>query len=379
MMADTFVVIAGGGTAGHVIPGLAIAEELVAQGVSRDRVHYVGSARGVETRLVPEAGFELTVLPGRGIQRRFTVENVRSVLGLVAAVIIGVRLVGRLRPAVIVGLGGYASVPCVIGAVLWRVPIVVAEQNAVPGLANRLAARFARASAVSFVGTDLASATWTGNPVRSEVAALAEPDPQRRASARSRLGLPEDRTVLAVFGGSLGSRRINEATADAVAVWSDRSDLAIRHVSGSREHSETLDRVGRRHDAALVYQLIEFEDDMPSVYAAADLVVCRAGASSVAELAVAGVPSVLVPLPWATGDHQNANARALVDAGAAVLVPDADFDADRLVAEVGSLLDDPSRRERMAAAANEFGRPDAAAAVVDLVFAHALRPVAEVP
>ena len=170
-MADTYAVIAGGGTAGHVIPGLAIAEELVAQGVDRDAVHYVGSARGIETRLVPEAGFPLTVLPGRGIQRRLALENVRSVFGLIAAVITGIRLVRRLRPAVVVGLGGYASVPCVIGAVLWRVPIVVAEQNAVPGAANRLAGRFAKACAVSFDGTDLPRATWTGNPAPSEVVA----------------------------------------------------------------------------------------------------------------------------------------------------------------------------------------------------------------
>ena len=373
-MADTYAVIAGGGTAGHVIPGLAIAEELVAQGVDRDAVHYVGSARGIETRLVPEAGLPLTVLPGRGIQRRLTLENVRSVFGLIAAVITGIRLVRRLRPAVVVGLGGYASVPCVIGAVLWRVPIVVAEQNAVPGAANRLAGRFAKACAVSFDGTDLPRATWTGNPVRPEVVALAAPDATRRADARRRLDVPEDRALLAVFGGSLGARRINEATADAASAWADRDDLAVRHVSGSREHADTLARIDLPDGATLVHQLVEYEDDMPTVYAAADLVVCRAGASSVAELAVAGLPAVLVPLPWATGDHQTANARGLVEVGAAVLVPDAELDADRLLAEVGSLLDDPDRRAAMAAAAEAFARPDAASAVVDLVFAHARRP-----
>ncbi|MEM9465855.1 MAG: undecaprenyldiphospho-muramoylpentapeptide beta-N-acetylglucosaminyltransferase [Actinomycetota bacterium] len=373
-MADTYAVVAGGGTAGHVIPGLAIAEELVRTGVPREHVHYVGSARGIETRLVPEAGFPLTVLPGRGIQRRLTLENLRSVFGLLRAIVTGVTLVRRLRPAVVVGLGGYASVPCVIGAVLWRVPIVVAEQNAVPGVANRLAGRFAKACAVSFDPTDLPRATWTGNPVRPEVVALAEHDPARRRAARDRLAVPEDRTLLAVFGGSLGARRINEATADAASRWVDRDDLAIHHVSGSREHADTAARTVVPDDAELAHRLVEYEDDMPSVYAAADLVVCRAGASSVAELAVAGLPAVVVPLPWATGDHQTANARALVDAGAAVLVPDAELDADRLVAEVGRLLDDPDRRAEMAAAAGRFARPDAAAAVVELVLAHARRP-----
>ncbi|MEM8705473.1 MAG: undecaprenyldiphospho-muramoylpentapeptide beta-N-acetylglucosaminyltransferase [Actinomycetota bacterium] len=373
-MGGAYAIIAGGGTAGHVVPGLAIADELVARGVPADDVHYVGSTRGIETRLVPEAGFPLTVLPGRGIQRRLTLENVRSVFGLLAAIVTGIRLVRRLRPAVVVGLGGYASVPCVIGAVLWRVPIVVAEQNAVPGAANRLAGRFAKACAISFPAVDLPEATWTGNPVRPEVRALAEPDPTRRASARTRLGVADDDTFFAVFGGSLGARRINHAAADAAPRWTSRADLTIRHVSGSRDHAEILDRLELPDDADFTHQLVEYEDDMPSVYAAADFVVCRAGASSVAELAVAGVPAVLVPLPGAPGDHQTANARALVDAGAAVLVPDDELDADRFAAEVDALLADPARRAAMADAAAEIARPDAAAAVVDLLDRHASRP-----
>lgn len=372
--AGAYAVVAGGGTAGHVVPGLAIAEELVRRGVPREQVHYVGSSRGIETRLVPDAGFPLTVLPGRGIQRRLTLANVGAILGLVSAVFTGIRLVRRLRPAVVVGLGGYASVPCVIGAVLWRVPIVVAEQNAVPGLANRLAGRFAKACAVSFDGTDLPRATWTGNPVRPEVVALAATGDADRQAARTRLGLPAGRAVLAVFGGSLGARRINDAVADAVSQWSGRADLAVRHVTGTRDHAEMLERVTLPADALLTHQLVAYEDDMPSVYAAADLVLCRAGASSVAELAVAGVPAVLVPLPGAPGDHQTANAAALVDAGAAVLVPDSELDGDCVVATVGRLLDEPGRLAEMARSAAHVARPDAAAAVVDLVDRHARYP-----
>ncbi|MEO0494365.1 MAG: undecaprenyldiphospho-muramoylpentapeptide beta-N-acetylglucosaminyltransferase [Actinomycetota bacterium] len=373
-MTRAHAIIAGGGTAGHVVPGLAIADELVARGVPRDQVHYVGSARGIETRLVPEAGFPLTVLPGRGIQRRLTIENVRSVVGLVSAILTGVRLVRRLRPAVVVGLGGYASVPCVIGAVLWRVPIVVAEQNAVPGAANRLAGRFAKACAVSFEGVDLPNATWTGNPVRPEVRVLAEPDPDRRSHARAALDVPAEHRFFAVFGGSLGARRINHAAADAAPRWANDATVAIRHVSGRRDRDEIADRLDLPPEAAFLHQLVEYEDDMPTVYAAADFVVCRAGASSVAELAVAGVPGVLVPLPGAPGDHQTANARALVDAGAAVLVADGDLDADRFANEVDALLRDPDRLAAMAAAASSVARPDAASAVVDLLDQHAARP-----
>lgn len=373
----TYAIIAGGGTAGHVVPGLAIAQELVARGVPTESVRYVGSSRGIETRLVPDAGFPLTVLPGRGIQRKLTLANIGAILGLMAAIIQGIVLVGRTRPAVVVGLGGYASVPCVIGAVLWRVPIVVAEQNAVPGAANRLAGRFAKACAVSFDGTDLPRAAWTGNPVRREVLAVADASDADRAAARERLGVDADRTLVAVFGGSLGARRINHAVADAVPAMGERASLAVRHVSGRRDHAELVERTAGHDSLAARYDLVEYEDDMPSVYAAADVVLCRAGASSVAELTVAGVPSILVPLPGAPGDHQTANARALVDGGAARLVRDGDLDAERARTEIEGLLDNPDRRAAMAMAARGLARPDAAAAVVDLVVVHARRPLPE--
>jgi len=376
-MTETYAVVAGGGTAGHVVPGLAIATELVERGLAPDQIHCVGSARGIETRLVPEAGFPLTVLPGRGVQRRLTRENIGAVFGLLAAIVAGVRLIRRLRPAVVVGLGGYASVPCVLGALVWRVPIVVAEQNAVPGAANRLAGRFAKACAVSFETTDLPRATWTGNPVRAEVLAVAHATTADRQAARERLGVDDDRTMLAVFGGSLGARRINEAVVAATADWTRRDDLAVRHVAGTRDHAQLAECLAGLDSGSLQHRLVEYEDDMPTVYAAADVVLCRAGASSVAELAVAGVPSILVPLPGAPGDHQTANARALLDAGAAVLVADAELDAARVRAEVDALAADPVRREAMRRAAQRLARPDAAIAVVDLVVHHARRPPAE--
>ncbi len=373
-MTRVHAIIAGGGTAGHVLPGLAIAAELIERGVDPEAIRYVGSARGIETRLVPEAGLTLTTLPGRGIQRRLTWANVGAVLGLLAAVLRGIWLVVRLRPAVVVGLGGYASVPCVFGAILCRVPIVVAEQNAVPGAANRLAGRFARACAVSFPGTDLPNSHWTGNPVRDEIRALSNPDPERRRAARQQLNVNDQQTLLVVFGGSLGARRINHAIADVQARWSNRGDLVIRHVSGTRDFDELSKRSVRTDDPLLTYELVAYEDDMPTVFAAADLILCRSGASSVAELAVAGLPSVLVPLPGAPGDHQTANARALVDAGAAVLVPDAELTGERAFDELDSLINDPARRTAMRQAATSVARPDAAHAVVDLMETYARRP-----
>ncbi len=368
--APTWALIAGGGTAGHTLPGIAIGHALVARGHAEATIHFVGSERGSETRLVPEAGFDLTALPGRGIQRRLTFENVAAVVGLVRAFGRALRLVRRRRPSVVVALGGYASVACALAAVLHRTPIVVAEQNAVPGAANRLVARFARVAAVSFPGTDLPRAVVTGNPVRPAI--LAVDRTRDGPDARRRLELPEDRVVVLAFGGSLGARRINRAVAGLAARWSDRTDLALRHVVGGRDWDDATARGEERAGpGGILYRPVRYEDDMPTALAAADLVVARAGATTVAELAVLGVPSVLVPLPIATADHQTANARALVDRGAARLVPDAELDVDRLEAELGPLVGDGGARAAMGEAAASLGRPDAADRVADLVVEHA--------
>jgi len=359
------VVLAGGGTAGHVLPGLAVARELLSRGYGPGDITFVGSERGIETRVVPEAGFELVALPGRGIQRRLTWANLGAALSLVAGIVQAVVLVGRLRPAVVVVLGGYAAVPATVGALLWRVPMVVMEQNARAGAANRLAGRFARAAAVAFPGTDLPRAVVTGNPVRPEVQAVHRATDRDRA--RAELGLPVDRTVVGVFSGSLGARRINEATLGAVQRWAHREDLAVRHVIGSRDWDALAPRLPCPPRPGLVYQPVRYEDHMERLLAAADLVVCRAGGTTVAELAQVGLPAVLVPLPIAPRDHQRANAEVLVRAGAAVVVADEDLDADRLVREVEPLVEDPERLAAMGRAAATLARPDAAARVADLV------------
>ncbi len=365
----TYALVAGGGTAGHVLPGLAVARALVARGHDPATIHFVGSERGLEASLVPAAGFGLTVLPGRGIQRRLTLQNVAAVLGLLKAVFMGIGLVRRRRPAVVLVLGGYASVACVIGAVLWRVPIVVAEQNARAGAANRLAGRFAKASAVPFAETDLPRKVVTGNPVRAEVLAIDRV--ADRAPAREALGIPLDRTVVAVVTGSLGARKVNQAVRAAVPSWADRSELAIRHVIGSRDFDAMAADAPELPDGGLLYQQVRYEDRMDLLLAAADLLVGRAGGTTVAELAEVGLPGLLVPLPIAPRDHQTANAAALVRAGAAILVPDDELDGDRVVRELQPLLDQPGRLVAMGDAARSLARPDAADRVADLVEANA--------
>ena len=366
--APTFAVVTGGGTAGHVLPALAIAEALVASGHERSTIHYAGAARGIEARLVPPSGFAMTLLPGRGIRRALTPANVAAIGGLVVAFVRAIALLGRLRPRVVIAVGGYASVAVALAAVLRRIPVVVAEQNAVPGAANRLVARFAKAAAVAFDGTPLPRAVVTGNPVRREIVVLGQA--ADRNAARAALGVGTGRRLVLVTGGSLGALRINLATIEAVGAWRERGDLAVHHVVGRRDW-DRISTMVPTDPGALAYRAVPYEDDMPTVLAAADLAVCRSGSGTCFELAAMGLPAVLVPSPFVTADQQTRNAEQLVRAGAAVVVPDADLDGDRLVAEVDRLLADDAARAAMSAAARGWARPDAAEAIAALAEEHA--------
>jgi UDP-N-acetylglucosamine--N-acetylmuramyl-(pentapeptide) pyrophosphoryl-undecaprenol N-acetylglucosamine transferase len=317
---------------------------------------------------VPPTGYPMTLLPGRGIQRRLTLENLAAIAGLVVAGARAVGLVRRLRPHVVVAVGGYASVAVGLAAVLWRIPLLVAEQNQAPGLANRLLARFAKAAAVSFPATPLPRAVVTGNPIRAEISAI-DPTRDRRAAKRA-LGVDEHRRLLLVVGGSLGALRINEAVLGALPAWSGRADLSVHHVVGRRDWP-TISARAPRVDGPLEHRSVEYEDDMPAALAAADLAVARSGSSTCFELAAAGLPAILVPSPSVTADQQTGNARHLVDAGAAVLVRDEDLDAARLVAEVDALIGDAVRLDAMATAARGWARPAAAADIAALAEAHA--------
>ena len=364
MSDETWAIIAGGGTAGHVVPGLAVARALVARGHPAETIHWVGGQRGTEGAMVAAAGFEATLLPGRGIQRRLTAENISAAWGLTRAGAEALALMRNRRPAVVLAMGGWASTSCALAASALRVPLVVAEQNAVPGASNRLAGRFAAACAVPFAGTPLPRAVVTGNPVRAEILSV-DRTPAGQAAARLALGLPEGRRVVAVFGGSLGALRLNNAVLGALDSWSGRDDLALRHAVGERDWS--LVTGVSRDTGALFWQPIRYDDQRELSLAAADLAVSRAGGNTVAELAAVGLPSVLVPLPGAPGDHQTANARQLAGAGAGVLVPDGELSASRFVSEVDGLLGDAARLEAMGEAARRVARRDAAEAVAALV------------
>jgi UDP-N-acetylglucosamine--N-acetylmuramyl-(pentapeptide) pyrophosphoryl-undecaprenol N-acetylglucosamine transferase len=355
--ARVFALLTGGGTGGHTYPAIAVAQELTRRGHT---VRFVGAKRGIEGRVVPAAGFEIDLLPGRGLQRRFTLQNVVAIGGACSAVVRAIAIVRRFRPRVVVGFGGYASFPCVLAARLLRVPVVVHEQDAAPGLANRLGVRLGACPAVSLPGTALPGATLTGNPVRAAFAHL-DREPARNPA------------LVAVFGGAQGARTINRAALGCYDAWRDRTDLAVHHVCGPR-HLEACTAelaAARRPGDALEYELAGYEERMDLLYARASLAVCRAGAGTIAELTAVGLPAVLVPLPGAPSDHQTRNAQTLERAGAAVMLRDGECDPARLDDVVSRLLGAPDRLEGMSRAARSLGRRDAAERLSDLVEEHA--------
>lgn len=348
------VLIAGGGTGGHLFPGLALAQE-VRRRDANSRILFVGTARGIETRAVPRAGFDLALLPVSGLRRKGLSGLVAGLLRLPWALVRALAVVRRFRPQVAVSVGGYAAGPAVLAARLLRVPCVVMEQNAVPGLTNRLLGRLARfvAAALPVQGFPAAKVRVLGNPVRAELHVV-------RTTAYN----PQEPLRLFVFGGSQGARALNDVMIAAAPLLARRENVPhIVHQTGAQD----LVRVSEAYAAAglSTAYVAPFIDAMDEAYANADLVVCRAGATTIAELTVCGRPSILVPYPHAVDDHQSANARALATHGAALHLPERELTAERLIAEIDALTRDVTRLRDMAARARAVGQPDAAARIVD--------------
>jgi UDP-N-acetylglucosamine--N-acetylmuramyl-(pentapeptide) pyrophosphoryl-undecaprenol N-acetylglucosamine transferase len=336
--------LAGGGTAGHTSPLLATADAL--RRLRDVDVIALGTARGLETSVVPAAGYPLELVPPVPLPRRPSLDLLRVPTRLRAAAVAAGEVLDRLRPDVVVGFGGYVCVPVYLAARRRRVPLVVHEGNALPGIANRLGARLTRHVATSFPGTPLGHATYTGLPVRQLVSRLDRP--ALRADARAELGLDPDRPTLLVFGGSQGARRLNESVA-AAAVQLAAAGIQVLHASGARQHV-TLP-VNR--DADIPYVVVPYLDRMDLAYAAADAAVCRAGANTVTEVACVGLPAIFVPLPHGNGE-QGRNAAPVVDAGGGLLVADAELTPAWVGATVPGLLRDDARLAAMSSAAADL-------------------------
>jgi UDP-N-acetylglucosamine--N-acetylmuramyl-(pentapeptide) pyrophosphoryl-undecaprenol N-acetylglucosamine transferase len=364
------VLLSGGGTAGHIYPALTVAARFAAE---HDDILFVGTPDGLEARLVPEAGIEFVGLKAAGYDRARPSTLVTSSAVIAASTFRALRLLRTVRPDVVVGFGGYVSIPVGFAARLTRTPLVLHEQNSVPGMANTTLSRWAEAVGVTYPESaerlaHPARAEVTGNPVRPAVLAST------RTDGRLRFGLPADATVLLVFGGSRGARHLNTAVVALSRRLLAIPGLHVVHVAGRAEYgavAAALEAAGG--DGAGRWHVLDYVDDMGLALAAADLVVARAGATSIAEITALGLPAVLVPYPYATDDHQTKNARACVDSGAAVLIADAELDEERFGDELAALLGDPGRRATMAAASRALGRPDAAERVVSLARSSARR------
>jgi UDP-N-acetylglucosamine--N-acetylmuramyl-(pentapeptide) pyrophosphoryl-undecaprenol N-acetylglucosamine transferase len=360
-MDGTFAVVTGGGTSGHVLPALAVADALVAAGHEPSSIRYIGAERGIETRLLPETPYPHEFLDVVGFQRALSRRNIGFLPKMVRSTRRAITLLRADRPRVVVSVGGYASMPAVFAAHRLHIPVVVVSYDRSPGRASRLAARRAAASAVAFDHSPLPRAEVTGAPVRQAV--LDVDRAADRSAARRVLGVPEDRFLIAVMGGSLGSGVLNSAVAAYAVAHRDDPGLAIRQIAGERFAATTGAVVA--DGAGVMHQVVGYEADMPSVYAACDLLIGRGGASTVHEVAVTGTPAILVPWAGAAEDHQTGNVRWLSEVGGAVLLPEDEL--DRLDAEIDRLRSDRAAVEALSAAAAERGAVHRSGALADLI------------
>jgi UDP-N-acetylglucosamine--N-acetylmuramyl-(pentapeptide) pyrophosphoryl-undecaprenol N-acetylglucosamine transferase len=345
------VLIMAGGTGGHVFPGLSVASRLREQGV---QVIWVGTRRGLEAELVPSAGIPIEWLSVGGLRGKGALTWVLAPLKLALALGQALRIVARCRPSAVLGMGGFVAGPGGVAAWMLRRPLLIHEQNAVAGLTNRLLARLASGVMEGFPGS-LPAAVHTGNPVRPEIAAL--PPPRERIAGRT------GRTRLLVVGGSLGALALNRTLPEALRQMDPAVRPEVWHQAGGRN----LEAAQAGYRAAGVEARVEpFIGDMAQAYGWADLVVCRAGALTVAELTAAGVGSVLVPYPYAVDDHQTRNAQYLAEAGAAQVIQERELTAEGLAEVLGGLVGDRERLVAMAEAARTQARPDAAEQVAAL-------------
>jgi UDP-N-acetylglucosamine--N-acetylmuramyl-(pentapeptide) pyrophosphoryl-undecaprenol N-acetylglucosamine transferase len=350
------LLVAGGGTGGHVFPGIALAEEVVTRHPANDAV-FVGTKRGLESTVVPQAGFPVELIDVKGLKGKGLLETLKNLLLLPLAFVQSVRILRKWRPDIVVGVGGYASGPVVLVARLLRVPTAIQEQNAIPGFTNRVLGKVAQAAFTAF--PEAAShfpprkVYQLGNPIRRKLMENYMRPEVRHEPPR-----------LLVFGGSQGAHALNMRVVEALPHLADlREHLRITHQTGAKDREQVEN--GYRA-CGFAPDVREFITDMSSAYAESDLVVCRAGAMALAELTVCKKPSILVPFPHAADNHQLHNARSLVDAGAAVMIEERDLTGELLAHEIRAILSTPARREKMARAAARLGSPQAAKEIADV-------------
>jgi UDP-N-acetylglucosamine--N-acetylmuramyl-(pentapeptide) pyrophosphoryl-undecaprenol N-acetylglucosamine transferase len=345
------IIIAGGGTGGHVIPALAIAQQLKKQFAAE--VLFIGTARGIETRLVPQAGYPLELIQVGALKNVSLMTRAKTMFDLPRAIAASSRMLTDFDPEVVIGVGGYASGPAMVAAIRRRLPTLAFEPNVVPGFANRLIARWVSAAAVHFEETCqyFPHCRVTGVPVRAAFFDI----PTKLGGA----------PTLLVFGGSQGARAINQAMIESLpGLRAKIPGIHIIHQTGQRDYDQVL---AAYQQSGISGEVHKFIDDMPSTFARADLLVCRSGASTVGEITAAGKPAIFVPFPAAADDHQNVNARALERVGAAIVVEESNLGAAYLVETIVALIGDGARLQSMSAAARSLAHPKAVEEIAEMV------------
>lgn len=365
------IIISGGGTGGHIYPAVTIAKAIAGM-VQPCEILFVGTAEGLEADIVPKEGFVLATIEARGFERRLSWDTVRTIYKTLAGLGQSIKILRRFRPDIVIGTGGYVCGPVLLTAALMGIPTVIQEQNVIPGVTNKILARFVNkiaagySEAAKFFGRQADKVVVTGNPIRSDVLSATREDGIKA------LGLDAAKLTVLVVGGSRGARTINNAMIEVHRHFIRRNDIQILHVTGQSEYNNIVDSIthaGIDIAEAGNISIIPYLHNMPQALAAADIAVFRAGAVGLAELTARGIPAILVPYPYAAENHQEANARVLEGQGAALVVTDADLTGPVLVAALEKLLANRQELERMTLASKKLGRPDAAAAIANMAIA----------
>jgi UDP-N-acetylglucosamine--N-acetylmuramyl-(pentapeptide) pyrophosphoryl-undecaprenol N-acetylglucosamine transferase len=355
------VIIAGGGTGGHLFPGIAVAEEFRGRGITKDIV-FVGTGHGIEARVIPKEGFPLRLVRAEGLVGKSFFRKLRALVYFLLSVYDSLRILRSVRPGIVIGVGGYASVGMLLAARLKGIPTMVLEQNSVPGFANRFLGKFVDAVAVTYQESmnyfPQEKTYLTGNPIRKYI--LNRDEEEAYALFPLRRGL----FTVFISGGSLGARSINHSIMEALNYLLDlRQNIQFLHQTGEKDHDKATELYRRLGFNGIV---VPFIYQMAEAYALADIVVCRAGATTLAELTAVGKPAILVPYPHAASNHQEYNARKLEDMGAAKVLLDKDMNGEVLAGAIRQLYSDGALRKEMQKAAAVFGKVDAADRVVDI-------------
>ncbi len=359
------IMISGGGTGGHIYPALTIYKTL--ETMVDANFLYVGTERGLESRIVPKEGIPFTTLPVQGLQRKLSLDTLVTAGKTLSSLWKANRLLSDFKPDIVIGTGGYVCGPLLLAAALRGIPTLIQEQNVVPGITNKILSRFVDVVAVGYEEAiphfpSAKKVIYTGNPVRPSVVTA------NREETRAYFGLQDDQTAILVAGGSRGARSINTAMQAVHEHYKGREDIKIIHATGTDEYSRVCESLGIQEGDVYssTSHIVPYLDNMDMAMAASDMAIFRSGAIGLAELAVRGIPSILIPYPYAAADHQTFNAKAFVDAGASTMIVDKELNGTRLLQAVDAMLADQRCRKRMAEATLQLGKPEAAIEIAKL-------------